>query len=54
MIASKSPRDGCDDVCVIISKAELESLEQALDILANTAEYKTMCAQVAELATECV
>ena len=28
-------RKGCADVCVLISKAELESLEQALEILAQ-------------------
>ena len=36
-------RRGCDDVCVLISKCELEALEQALDILAQSAEYKAMC-----------
>ena len=35
-------RPGCDDVCVILSKAELESLERALEILSETSEYKAM------------
>src|SRR5256885_8671814 len=35
-------RPDCDDVCVILSKAELESLERALEILSETAEYKAM------------
>ena len=36
-------RKGCDDVCVMISKAELEALERALEILAECSEYKAMC-----------
>ena len=43
-------RDGCDDVCVLISKRELESLEQALTILTECAEYKSMCDEVAQVA----
>lgn len=43
-------RRGCDDVCVLISKAELESLEQALEILAASAEYKAMCDVITQLA----
>jgi PHD/YefM family antitoxin component YafN of YafNO toxin-antitoxin module len=46
-------RPGCDDVCVILSKTELQSLERALEILAETTEYKSMCDQVARLVTEC-
>lgn len=46
-------RDGCDDVCVIVSKAELESLERALDILAESAEYKIMCETLTQVAAEC-
>jgi PHD/YefM family antitoxin component YafN of YafNO toxin-antitoxin module len=46
-------REGCDDVCVIISKSELESLEQALEILANTSEYRAMCEQVSNVAAQC-
>ncbi|HSU69244.1 MAG TPA: hypothetical protein VLJ39_20330 [Tepidisphaeraceae bacterium] len=36
-------RDGCDDVCILISKAELESLERALEILSETPDFRTMC-----------
>ncbi len=43
-------RRGCDDVCVLISKSELESLERALEILTECAEYKAMCDEVAEVA----
>ena len=43
-------RDGSEDVCVIISKAELESLERALEILANTNEYRAMCEEVKNIA----
>ena len=43
-------RDGSEDVCVIISKAELESLERALEILANTDEYRAMCEEVKNIA----
>ena len=38
------------DVCVLISKAELESLEQALEILSATADYQSMCQQIADCA----
>lgn len=43
-------RRGCDDVCVLISKAELESLERALEILAECQEYKSMCEELAQVA----
>jgi hypothetical protein len=43
-------RDGCDDVCVLISKRELEALERAVEILAECAEYKSMCDEVAQVA----
>jgi len=46
-------RAGCDDVCVILSKAELESLERALEIFAETAEYKEMCDNLSRLAVAC-
>ena len=46
-------RRGCDDVCVLISRAELESLEQALEILSRSAEYKSMCDHVQSLAVAC-
>lgn len=43
-------RDGCDDCCVLISKAELEGLERALEILADTEQVKAMSNKVAQLA----
>lgn len=42
--------DGCDDVCILISKAELEALERALEILSETADYRTMCESVSQVA----
>jgi hypothetical protein len=45
-------RDGCDDVCVLISKRELEALERAVEILAECAEYKSMCDEVARVAAD--
>jgi PHD/YefM family antitoxin component YafN of YafNO toxin-antitoxin module len=42
-------RRGCDDVCVLISKAELESLERALQIFAESAEFQQMSRQIAEI-----
>jgi PHD/YefM family antitoxin component YafN of YafNO toxin-antitoxin module len=46
-------RDGCGDRCVLISKAELESLEQALAILSDTDGVKAMSGQIAQLAATC-
>jgi prevent-host-death family protein len=46
-------RRGCNDVCVLISKAELEALEQALEILAQSAEYKAMCDDIQNVAVRC-
>ena len=43
-------RNGCNDVCVLISKSELEALEQALEILAQSAEYKAMCDSIQSVA----
>lgn len=43
-------RDGCDDVCVMISKCELEALERAMEILSECAEYKSMCEEVTQVA----
>ena len=43
-------RNGCDDCCVLISKAELDSLEQALAILSDTDGVKQMSGQIAQLA----
>jgi hypothetical protein len=39
-------RNGCDERCVIITKQELDSLEEALGILAQTDEFKAMCAHL--------
>lgn len=46
-------RSGCDGACVILSKAELQSLERALEILSETAEYRAMCENLSRLATDC-
>ena len=46
-------RDGCDDVCILISKTELESLERALDILSQTGDYQSMCETLSSVASEC-
>ena len=46
-------RRGCDDVCVLISKSELESLEQALEILSQSADYKAMCDNISQLVAAC-
>lgn len=46
-------RPECEDVCVILSKAELTSLERALEILAESDHYKAMCAQLTQLALDC-
>ena len=43
-------REGCDDVCVLISKSELEALERALEILTECTDYKSMCDEVAQVA----
>jgi hypothetical protein len=43
-------RNGCDDCCVLISKAELDSLEQALAILSDTDGVRAMSGQIAQLA----
>jgi hypothetical protein len=37
-------------VCVLISKAELESLEQAIEILSQGSDYKRMCDEIEGLA----
>jgi PHD/YefM family antitoxin component YafN of YafNO toxin-antitoxin module len=46
-------RRGCEDVCVLISKAELESLEAALEIFSASAEYKAMCDNISQLVAAC-
>jgi hypothetical protein len=38
------------DVCVLISKTELESLERALEIFSATADYQSMCREIADCA----
>jgi len=43
-------RRGSEQVCVMISKAELEALESALEILSDSAEYKSMCEHLSQLA----
>lgn len=42
--------EGCEDVCVLISKAELESLERALEILAETPDFRSMCESLSSVA----
>ena len=42
-------RQGCADVCVLISKAELDSLERALQIFAETVEFEHMSKQIADI-----
>ena len=46
-------RKGCDDVCVLISRCELEALEQALEILAQSAEYRAMCDNLQSVVAQC-
>ncbi|HEY2584823.1 MAG TPA: type II toxin-antitoxin system prevent-host-death family antitoxin [Tepidisphaeraceae bacterium] len=46
--------EGCEDVCVLISKAELESLERALEILAETQDFRSMCQSLASVAASTV
>ena len=46
-------RQGCDDCCVLISKAELESLERALAILSDTDGVRAMAGHIAQLAAVC-
>ena len=43
-------RRGCNDVCVMISKCELEALEKALEILSECENYKAMCETVTQVA----
>ena len=46
-------RRGCDDVCILISKCELEALEQALEIFAQSTEYKAMCDNLQSVVARC-
>jgi PHD/YefM family antitoxin component YafN of YafNO toxin-antitoxin module len=45
-------RHGSEHVCVMISKAELEALETALEILSDSDEYKSMCENLSRVAAE--
>src|SRR5258708_28892376 len=47
-------RDDCDDVCILISKTELEALERAIEILAQGDDYQSMCATLAGVAAQCL
>ena len=47
-------RDGSPDACVLVSKAELQSLERALEILCETPGGKTICDELKVLADKCV
>ena len=44
-------RDGSSEPCLLISLAEVEALEQAIRILADTAEVKALCTSFSALAT---
>jgi PHD/YefM family antitoxin component YafN of YafNO toxin-antitoxin module len=44
--------DGTDDACVLISKAELESLERAIEIFSNTEGCKEMEKLVTDVALQ--
>lgn len=46
-------RRGSDEVCVIISKSELEALEEALEILCQSHDYRQMCDEVSQIAADC-
>jgi triosephosphate isomerase len=43
-------RAGCDDVCVLISKRELDAMEHALEILCGGSEFQSMCDEIKQLA----
>jgi len=45
-------RRGCNQVCVLISQAELESLERALEILSQTSEFQVMSGEITSAAAE--
>ena len=42
-------RRGCPDACVLISKTELESMERALQIFAESLEFQQMSNQISEI-----
>lgn len=41
------------ETCVVISKSELDALEQALEILSDTDDVKTVCNVLRELGHHC-
>jgi PHD/YefM family antitoxin component YafN of YafNO toxin-antitoxin module len=43
----------CDDACVLISKAELESLERALQLFSETAEFQQCCRLIEQVVAAC-
>ena len=45
-------RAGCDDVCVMISKRELEALEQAVAMHSSSAAHGELCRQLSQLLTD--
>jgi PHD/YefM family antitoxin component YafN of YafNO toxin-antitoxin module len=45
-------RPGSDERCVLISSAELESLERALEILSDTEDVRDICGTIARLAAQ--
>ena len=47
-------RADCDHACVLISKAELETLEKTIELLSQSEHYQTMCAQLGHIAAECM
>ena len=47
-------RKGGEDACVLISKAELETLEKTIELLSQSDHYREMCAQVSHIAGECM
>jgi len=42
-------RAGCQDTCIMISRVELETLERALAIFADTDEFNEMCQSLKNL-----
>lgn len=44
-------RRGSEDVCVLISKSELEGLERALEILSQTNDFQSMCQTLTQVAS---
>lgn len=42
-------RSDCNDTCVMISRTELESLERAISIFADTSEFSEMCQMLSKI-----